>query len=156
MWKVSDDNIKLVINDLYRLKIEHSVVWINFTDLRDARRSCAFTIFSLFYLYTGSTLSLFVVDIKKDLVFGFFRYSECLCFGFIKLFSICLVMEWSVYWIYTLAISEDCLTVYSFLHILIIFPIHSQVSQKSNMLLQKKSSKWFALLFWVSLCSTIF
>ena len=31
-------------------------------------------------------MSLFVVDIKKDLEFEFFRYSECLCFDFINFF----------------------------------------------------------------------
>ena len=42
---------------------------------------------------TDNISSLLVGDTKKELEFRFFRYSEYLCFGFVKFSSICLAME---------------------------------------------------------------
>ena len=86
--KVPDENDRLAINDIGLL----SAVCNNFRNLLGILEGPVDLLFFSSFI-TDNTSSLLVGDIKKELAFGFFRYSEYLCFGFINFSSICLAME---------------------------------------------------------------
>ena len=88
LGKVPDENVKLAINDIGLL----SAVWNNFRNLLGILEGSVDLLF-LSSLITDNTSSRLVGHIMKELAFEFFRYSEYLCFGFIKFSSICLAME---------------------------------------------------------------
>ena len=88
LGKVPDENDKLVINNIGLL----SAGWKKFSNLLGMLEGSVDLLFFSSFI-TDNTLSLLVGDIKKELTFGFFRYSEYLCFGFVKFCSICLAME---------------------------------------------------------------
>ena len=88
LGKVPDENDKLVIDNIGLLNAD----WKNFSNLLGMLEGSVDLLFFSSFI-TDNTLSLLVGDIKKELTFGFFRYSEYLCFGFVKFCSICLAME---------------------------------------------------------------
>ena len=105
LGKVPDENDKLAINDIGL----PSVIWNDFRNLLGILEGPVdLSSFSSFI--TDSTSSLLVGDIKNELAFGFFRYSEYLCFGFIKVSPICLAMDVKCL-LNSLAISLEFLTV---------------------------------------------
>ena len=105
LGKVLDENDKLAINDIGL----PSAVWNNFRNLLGILEGPVDLLFFSFFI-TDNTSSLLVGDIKKELAFWFFKYSEYLCFGFIKVSSICLTMEVKCL-LNSLAISLEFLTV---------------------------------------------
>ena len=86
--KVPDENGKLVINDISLL----SAACNNFKNLLGMLEVPLDLLFFSSFI-TDNTSSLFVGDTKKESAFGFFRYAEYLCFGFIRFPSTCLAVE---------------------------------------------------------------
>ena len=85
LGRLPDENDKFAISDINFL----GVIWNNFKNLLDGPLDLLF----LNSFITVSKSSLFVGDIKKELVFGFIRYLLYLCFEFTNFSSICFTIE---------------------------------------------------------------